>query len=348
MKLKDIAANLNISLTVVSRVINGKGDKYRISARTQQRVLEEAQRLGYKLDCIGQVMRKRKSRTMALVLPSVANAYFADIASSVIKESQKNNYTTILLDCEESEIRQREILEDLLPRKGVDGIIIAPCGKDASFLEQIDKECVPVVLIDRYYEDSRLPYVTSNNFKGAMSGTNLLIQSGHKNIVCIQGETDSIPNRKRVSGFNKAMEIAGHEAKVVGDAFSIENGYKETKLLLQGQVMPTAIFGLSNTICLGALRAIKEKSLRIPEDISIICFDDNFYLDYVTPQITRIGQNVDEMGRLAVKVMMEKINDYDGTISPQVELSTYVILKESISRPKPHAENQMKVSRSLE
>ncbi|MBQ8484370.1 MAG: LacI family DNA-binding transcriptional regulator [Bacteroidales bacterium] len=331
MKLKDISDNLGISLTVVSRVINGKGDEFRISAGTQQKIIEEAQRLGYDLSGIGQAMRKRNSRTLALVLPSVANAYFADMASSVIKEGQKNGYTTILLDCEESENRQKEILENLLARKVVDGIIIAPCGKNACFLEQIDKKFVPVVLIDRYYEDCRLPYVTSNNFKGALDGTNLLIRSGHRKIVCIQGETDSVPNRKRVSGFHKAMDAAGYEARVVGNAFSMENGYTETKLLLQSKERPTAIFGLSNTICLGAIRAIKETSLRIPEDISVMCFDDNFYLDHLTPQITRVGQQTDEMGRLAVKVMMEKINDCGDTLSPQLELSTYLTIKDSVA-----------------
>lgn len=331
MKLKDISDNLGISLTVVSRVINGKGDEFRISAGTQQKIIEEAQRLGYDLSGIGQAMRKRNSRTLALVLPSVANAYFADMASSVIKEGQKNGYTTILLNCEESENRQKEILKNLLARKGIDGIIIAPCGKNACFLEQIDKKFVPVVLIDRYYEDCKLPYVTSNNFKGALDGTNLLIKSGHRKIVCIQGETDSVPNRKRVSGFHKAMDAAGYEARVVGNAFSMENGYTETKLLLQSKERPTAIFGLSNTICLGAIRAIKEASLRIPEDISVLCFDDNFYLDHLTPQITRVGQQTDEMGRLAVKVMMEKINDCGDTLSPQLELSTYLTIKDSVA-----------------
>lgn len=334
-RLTDIADNLGISITVVSRVINGKGDQYRISPLTQQKVLDEAKRLGYEIDTLEQVMRKRKARTIALVLPSVANAYFADIASSVIKESQTHGYTTILLDCEESESRQTEALQSLIARKGVDGIIIAPCGDNASFLEQIDSQVSPIVLIDRYYEDCRLPYVTSNNLKGALEGTNLLIKSGHRKIVCIQGETSSTPNKKRVAGFQKAMTNAGYDAKVVGNAFSIENGYTETKLLLQSKERPTAIFGLSNTICLGAIRAIRESSLRIPEDISILCFDDNFYLDHITPMITRVGQQVEEMGRLSVKVLMEKINNRQETLSPQLELSASLIIRDSITDLKP-------------
>lgn len=300
--LTTIARNLNISLAVVSRVINGKGPQYRISRETQQKILEEASRVGYKVDNITQAMRKKSQLSVALILPSVSNNYFSDIASYVIREGQKQGCTVTMLDCEESETRQQEILQTLVKHNELDGIIIAPCGFNIDFLEQIDQRFAPVVLIDRYYGNSKLPYITSNNYNGAIEGTNLLISQGHKRIVCIQGDEDSVPNMKRVAGFVKAMSVSGYDAKVVGNDFSMENGYTETKLLLQNkESSPTAIFCLSNTICLGAIKAIRETSLRIPEDISVICFDDNFYLDYITPKITRVGQQSEEMGRLAMK-----------------------------------------------
>ena len=125
--------------------------------------------------------------------------------------------------------------------------------------------------MDRYFEGSEIPFVSTDYFEGAFNATKLLIDHGHSSILCIQGVIDSTTNKLRVKGFENAMNTAGiNNFKVVGDEFSIENGFLETKILLQNEIRPTAIFALSNTIALGCLKALKEENIRIPQDISLI------------------------------------------------------------------------------
>ena len=128
-----------------------------------------------------------------------------------------------------------------------------------------------------------------------------------------------------------ALMKAGLEenAIVVGNDFSIQNGYLETKLLLNSSPRPTAIFALSNTIGLGAIKAIREAGIRIPEDISLIAYDDNIYMDYLVPPVTRIGQPVEEMGKLAFKLLYESI-EHKKRVSTRIELAPTLITRESV------------------
>ena len=333
--LQDIAARCGCSITTVSRVINGQAKKYRIGARTAERVMAEVTACGYIPPFTAQSLRRGGSGMIGLLLPSIANPYFADMAGSIVPELYKNGYTAILMDTMEDETRLDEAARDLLLRR-VEGIIAVPCGDKPQTLEQINRE-IPVVLIDRYYEASTLPYVTTNNFKGGYDGTKVLITAGHERIACIQGELDSMPNKERVNGFMKAMEEAGltHNARVVGDEFSVQNGYLETKVLMNGSKPPTAIFALSNTILLGALRALRESPLNVPEDVSLVSFDDNMYMDYLTPPIVRVGQPVENMAKLAVKILCDKLMHPEAAGSDsQIRLMPAIVAGSSVAKPR--------------
>lgn len=306
--LTTIAERLGLSVTTVSRVLSGNAAKFRISKATAKIIEDEAKRCNYMTSLVAQSLRTNKTGTIGLLLPSVANPFFADIASIIISEAHKKGKTTIVADAMEDPVIQKENIRNMLSRK-VDGIIAVPCGDDAELLEEIDREHLPVVLIDRYYEGTDLSYVTTNNHLGGLIATRHLLQNGHRKIACIQGVSHSMPNSKRVSGYEAAMKDAGLEdcMNIVGSEFSILNGYLETKLLLGGSNRPTALFALSNTIALGAIKAIRESGLSIPEDISLISFDNNMYLDYMNPPVSRIGQPVEDMAVLALKLLFDRI-----------------------------------------
>jgi len=333
LTLEAIAKECGCSITTVSRVINGTFRKYRISKATAEKVMAEVTRSGYIPPFTAMSLRHGGSRMIGLLLPSIANPYFADMASSIVSELYKSEYTVILVDTMEDENRLYESARSLLLRR-VEGIIAVPCGDNPEVLEQIGME-IPVVLIDRFYESTSLSYVTTNNFTGGQDAVRMLIEAGHKNIVCIQGQRDSMPNHERVDGYIKAMEEAGlgEFSRVVGDEFSVQNGYLETKVLLNGGKVPSAIFALSNTILLGALKAISESKLRVPEDISIVSFDDNMYMDYLTPPITRVSQPVDNMAKLAVKILCDKLmqDSASDTVS-QIRLMPSLVRGESVAR----------------
>ena len=332
--LSTIAERLGCSPTTISRVLSGQADKYRISDATVKKVLAEAQRCNYSPSLIAQSLRKNKTNTIGLLIPSVANPFFADMASVIIREAHARHYTTIVIDMMEDGSNQDEATAAVLSRQ-VDGIIAVPCAENPTLLQEIDRNIVPVVLVDRYYEDSPLSYVTTNNYKGGLMATELLISGGHRRICCLQGMPSSMPNVMRVRGYRTAMTEAGLEEfiSVSGNEFSTQNGYLETKLLLGRKDPPTAVFALSNTILLGAIKAIREAGLTIPGDISIISFDNNKYLDFMVPAIHRISQPIEDMGKLAARILFEKMGGGASGGSTRLSLSPLLVPGESIAAP---------------
>ena len=331
--LSGLAKKTGFSITTISRVLCGKAEQHRISPETRDIILKAASDNNYFPNLVAKNLRANRTGTIGLLLPSVGNPYFADIASVVIAEVRMHNYTTIVLDSNENTELEKAAISSLMSRN-VEGIISAPCGDESDLYEEINRKIMPVILIDRYFSDSTLPYVTTNNYLGSKLAVNHLIANGHTNIACIQGVINSVPNKKRVSGYLSALEKAGiiEKAIVVGNEFSVQNGYLETKLLLNRDNTPTAIFALSNTISLGAMKAVREAGLRIPEDISLITFDNNMYMDYITPPISRISQPTEEMGKLAAKLIFESIQSGNRSMT-QLELAPTLISRGSVGHP---------------
>lgn len=328
--LSSIAKRTGFSITTVSRVLSGNAEKHRICKKTIETVLKDAREHNYSPSLVAQSLRTNRTNTIGLLLPSIANPYFADVASVIIPEVHRRGYTAIVIDTMEDEKNFNDSASLLLSRR-VDGIIAVPCGTDCSLIESINDNYLPVVLIDRYYDDSHLSYVTTNNHKGGLMATRHLLGMGHKKIACIQGTITSNPSKERVRGYKEAMREAGNEnnIRIAGNEFSIQNGYLETKLLLESSDPPTAIFTLSNTITLGALKAIREASFKIPDDISLISFDNFNYMDFLEPPITRISQPTDDMGMLATKILFDRIETCPSSTS-QLKLSPALISGESI------------------
>lgn len=328
--LSSIAERTGYSVATVSRVLNGQAEKYRISRKAQELILAEAKRCNYSPNVIARNLRTNRSNTIGLVLPSVANPYFADLSSAIISEANTNGYTTIVTDSFEDVENQKANVAMLIARR-VDGIIAAPCGDNPELFEEIYKSDIPIILVDRFFKDSSLPYVTTNNYSGGKMATNYLIRNGHRNIACIQGANTSVPNNRRVDGYIDALRNIGSHAKaiVTGNEFSLQNGYRETKELLKQVPRPTAILALSNTIGLGVIKAIREEGLRIPEDISLVSYDNNIYMDYLIPSITRVSQPVEDMARHAARLLFESI-ERKKPLNTQTEFSPDLIIRESV------------------
>lgn len=303
-----IAKKTGYSKSTVSRVLNGYATKYRISQETIDIIKQEASISNYTPSLIARSLRMKKTYTIGLLLPNIDNPFFANIASVIIKEAGDNGYTIVLGDSQENEQNEIRSIESLTSRN-IDGAIIIPCGKNIEYIEMVEKRGVPVVLIDRYLEGTSLSYVSTDNYLGASMAVEYLIRKGHKNIACIQGGESTMPTIQRSRGYRDVMtkNNFANFISISGNDFSVENGYTEAKKLLNKEIIPTAIFAQSNTIALGTYKAIKETKLRIPKDISVICFDDHLYLDYVEPSITRIAQPIGEISALATQILIKDI-----------------------------------------
>ncbi len=329
--IKDIAKKTGLSTTTVSRVLNGKSDKYRIAKKSQQIIEEAASELNYVANFFAANLKSGKSNTIGLIVPSLRNPFFANIASNINSEIRKYGYTTMITASDENVKIEKTELKQFISRN-IEGLIIIPCGRKMEHIKQVYEKGLPLVLLDRYFEELEIPFVSTDNFEGGYMAANLLIDHGHNSILCIQGVVDSTPNKLRVEGFKKAMKEADIENfKVVGDSFSEENGFLETKMMFQNKVRPTAIFTLSNTIAMGCLKALKEENVRIPQDISLITFDDHLYLDFLATPITCVAQPVELICKLAIKNLISSLEKGETTVK-QIILKPEIIYRESVSR----------------
>jgi LacI family transcriptional regulator len=329
--ISDIATKTGLSISTVSRVLNGKAEQFRIGKKSQTKIQEAAKELKYIPNQFAASLRTGKSHTIALIIPTLQNPFFADLTSNINAEIRKFGYTTMISDSDENFEVEKMTLQQIISRN-VDGLIIAPCGNQCDHIKYLYDLGLPIICIDRYFEDLELPFVSTDNYNGAYNATKYLIENGHSSITCIQGVQHSTPNKLRVKGFRSAMEEAGFpDYTVTGDDFSLQNGYLETKLLFHQKKTPTAIFTLSNTIALGCMKALKEMNIRIPQDLSLITFDDHPYLDYLETPLSRIVQPVNDISKIAVKFLFMQLNK-EANQNTQVLLTPQMILRESVRR----------------
>ena len=329
--IKDIAKSTSLSITTVSRVLNGKAKQYRISEKSQKIILEAAEALNYIPNQIGVNLQSGRTRTIALIIPSLMNPYFSRIAGMINIELQRMGYATLISDSNENpETEKEELLQ--MSSRNVEGIITAPIGDSPDQLRFIRNLKIPVVCLDRYIHGSDIPFVSTDNYQGAYQATKHFIKNGHTHIACIQGIESSMPNKLRIKGFKAALEEEGIKTgNISGYDFSVNNGYTETLKLLQKKRKPTAIFAMSNTIALGCMTAMKEYNVRIPEDISLIAFDDHPYLDYLSTPLTCVAQPVNDICKIAVRLLFSLINNEE-IKSTQVFLQPTLKLRESVKQ----------------
>ena len=332
--IKELAGKLGVSVTTVSRVLNGKSEKFRISKSTRRKVLEAARKYHYSPNRIARGLKLEKTETIGLIIPDIANPYFGSIAKTIEMEAHKSGYSIILSDSLDDINTEAELLQLLTGRK-VDGIIIAPTGKSSKHVTEIQEQGIPVVVIDRYFPDANLPFVTTDNYTGAFLAVQHLIEMGHCRIACIQGINGISANNERVRGYKEALQknnLEVDEALILGIDFGEKNGYIQTQKVLALTNRPTAIFALSNLISLGTLRALKEAGLTVPDDISIVSFDEQPYSAFLACPMTTVEQPREKIGRLAFDFLLKMINEGTSKKIDNLMLQPRMIFRESVKK----------------
>lgn len=328
--LEYLAKIAGYSKTTVSRVLSGKGDKYRISKDAQQLIHSIAEQENFKPKTAAQSLRNKLSCSVALIVPQISNPFFAELASATIAEAQRYDYSVMILDTQESvELEKREVQNAI--KRGVDGIILVPCGNTPGYLEEVSRQ-IPLILTDRYFPSSSTSYVSTNNYDGAYQMMKYLLDLGHRNILCIQGLMASVTSKERVRGCKQAVKDFGEACNlyVKGNAYSVENGYVATRIGITYQPRPTAIFAMSSTILLGSVQALTEQHVRVPDDISLVSFDNNQYMDYLNPPVSRVSQPISLIGQTAMKILYECICSGRKPTS-QILMTPTIIRRNSVS-----------------
>lgn len=334
VNLKTIANDLNLSPGTVSRVLNGKAKEFRISQETVELVISFTNKIGYSPNLIAKGLQASKTFTIGLIIPDISNPFFAIMARNIEKAASKENYSILLVDSQDDEEREQQQLRNMISRK-VDGIIAAPVGASFHHFQDIKNQGIPLVFVDRYFNDIDIPYVSSDNYNGAFEATKYLVNKCHQKIALIKGNEGTKPAKERKRGYMDALVQEGvdiNENLVVGsDEFSIENGYQSTRTILSGNIKPTAIFALSNLNGLGVLKAVKEAGLKIPDDISLLIFDDQPYVPFLDPPITTVKQDSEKIGILAMDYIMAKIDKRKVELKSKL-IPTTLIIRASVMK----------------
>ncbi len=335
--LQGIAERSGFSVTTVSRVLSGQATRYRISKQTEAAVRKLAKEFNFVPNDLARSLRLKRTLKIGLAIPDISNPFFAGIARQVTLGAHKHGYSVALHDTEDSIDLEIQALE-LLQRRNVEGVVLCPVGQSGEHLRKFLARSLPIVLVDRYFPNLPLPYVSSDNVAGAREATELLIANGHRRIACLQGLHGTSPNESRIRGYKDAL--ANHhlpidERLIVGDSFSEQSGYIETKLLLKTAPDVRAILALSNVNALGAIRALTEERRNIPDDISLVSFDDTPYSAYLATPMTTVTQSYSEMGEVAVKLLFDQIQSSRKETGGGILLPTSLMIRKSVKRLDP-------------
>ena len=332
--LEEIAKITGFSVSTVSRVLNQKSKTYRISVRTQELISKKAQELGYRPNDLARGLRLKRTHLIGLTVPDISNPFFAYITHIIQKNAYNFGYSLIVANTNEDIDTEIEQIE-LFRRKGIDGYIIMPVGTKHEHIADLILQNKPLVLLDRNIDKLNANCVVVDNYRGAYEAVDFLIKSGHNRIAVIQGLQNTYTNTERILGYKSALAdngIAIDESLIVGNDFRSENGYLSTKLLMNLNNPPTAIFTFSDLITLGALQAFKEDKIEIPEKISLVAFDDIDFGPYLVSPLTAVRQPRELMGEMAVKLLIEAIRDKAQNEKRKVVLESKLVVRESVKK----------------
>ncbi len=330
--LNDIARKSGVSVSTVSRVLNNQSIKYRISQKTAARVQKAARDLNYQPNHLARGLRLKKTHTIGLVVPDIANPFFSYVTRMIQKYAYDYGYSLIVCNTDENIDTEIEQIT-LLRGKGVDGYIIMPVGVEKDHIVELINQNKPVVLLDRCFDDLETNSVIVDNYTGAYQATEFMIGLGHTKIAIIQGLLNTSTNTERLRGYTHALkdhDITVCDQYIVGNDFRKDNGYIETKFLLGSEDLPTAIFTMSDLITLGCFEAIYEHQLEIPNDISVLSFDDIDFADFLKAPLTAVRQPKELMGQVAVKMLIEDIRQKGRGKKQKVVLKTDLIIRKSV------------------
>jgi LacI family transcriptional regulator len=327
-KLKDVAAAAGVSVATISRYQNGK---LALPPTTEARIAKAIQTLGYQPNPHARRLSLGRSDTVGLVLPDIANPFFARLAAAVEHAADAAGLAVVLLATLNRRHRELSYLQQMRLNH-LDGLIFVTNHGDDGQLARAINAAPGVVLVDEDVRGTQGAKVFCDNECGGFLAGKHLIENGHRNLVYVGGPADLMSSIERAQGFRRAAQSAGPSVRILAEllgAYGAAHGRAAAAAILAMSPRPTGVFAASDEIALGFLSATKEAGVRVPADISIIGFDDVGPLDLVDPPLTSIRQPIEELGRRALEMLR---------LSPaapsEVRLPVQLIVRKSVAQPR--------------
>jgi LacI family transcriptional regulator len=306
--IKDVARDAQVSVTTVSHVLNNTRF---VSDDARQRVLAAVTQLKYVPSALARSLKNNRTHTVGMMIPNSSNPYFAEIIRGIEDTCFEAGFNVILCNSDDDPHKQGQYIR-VLAEKQVDGLIVLSSGGDDELGQHLLQAPMPQVLVDREVEHVNADLVEVNHESGGYLATRHLIALGHQRIACITGPLKLSPSLQRLQGYQRALAEAGLPLQnnwLRGADFTSAGGHAAMQDLLHAQPRPTAVFACNDLMAFGAISAAASAGLMLPQDLSIIGFDDIALAAYSSPPLTTIAQPKHQMGALAARILLARIAD---------------------------------------
>lgn len=327
--LKDVAEKARVSVSTVSRVINKEP---LVKPKTREIVEAAVAELGYLPNRVAQRLRSinTKNKLIGLVLPDIQNPFYVDVVRGVEEVAYQQNFSVMIGNFDQDE-RKEKIFLEVLQSESIDGLIVAPSRGRDQHLRKLIEDGYHAVCIDRGLVGIDVDVVKVNNEEGAFNAIDYLVSLGHTRIAHITGHPAIPTTRERIAGYERSMRKHGISIDpdlIRNSDSSYQSGADLMQELLDLPDPPTAIFAANNLLTLGALKTIHENKVSIPDDISIVGFDDMYWSVSLNPPLTAVRQSGYDIGSKAAKLLLHRIAHPDHATS-SVVLDTELIIRQS-------------------
>lgn len=306
--MKQVAERSGVSTSTVSHVINNTRV---VSEDVRQRVLEVIQELRYVPSALARSLKNDRTNTIGMMIPNNSNPYFAEVIRGVEEAAFALGYNIILCNSDDDARKQVAHIRVLL-QKRIDGLILVASGSDTELIRLLADEAIPTVLVDRELGGVAADLIESDHEQGSYLATKYLLDLGHRDIACVSGPEDLRPSQDRVAGYRRALGEAGVPCRadrlVYGD-FTSQGGFAAFQQLLALPRRPTAILASNDLNAIGGICAAAEAGVRIPQELSVVGYDDIALAQFSNPPLTTMGQPKHDMGALTARVLIARILD---------------------------------------
>jgi LacI family transcriptional regulator len=302
--LSQVARAAGVGTTTVSRVING-GE--RVSPETLAKVKRVIESLGYMPNQAARVLKGDRTKTIGLIVPSIADPFFSSCAEAAQAVARTND-SLLIVTSTQNDLKNEIENINVLVRHRVDGLIIAAGNSCSQSLRRLlDRISMPIVAIDRPISDSKIPFVVTDNFAAAKSAVQHLTEHGRRRIACLTGESELFTIQERARGYNSAIKRAGLRNILDTSIHDYDSALRSIERLLASSHPPDALFTLKNSTTIYAFEVLQKLGIRVPDSIALLGFDDFELASTVRPSISVVQQPVEEIGRVAAELLFEQL-----------------------------------------
>ncbi len=328
--IKDVAKHSGLAYATISKYLNGGN----VLPENREKIEAAIKALNFTVNEFARGLKTNKSNTVGIIIPDIGNIYVASTLPKIVDLLRVNGYATIICDSRSDHEREAELVSFLMSKR-VDGIMNMPVGADGSHLYAALDSHIPVVLLDRIVSDciGRVDAVLVDNMHAAQETTSYLISRGHTEIGIIAGPRDVTTAMDRLSGYVSVLKKHKLDIKdslIEYSDFTIESGYRACKRLLTGNPGLTALFATNYDVTVGAMMAINEYGVSVPDDLSVFGFDDMPFARVIKPHLSVVAQPISDIGKTAAETLLDRLSGKNTGHAQVTVLKTTAVFRDSV------------------